>query len=80
VNNLCAIGKAIKHGLSVYGMTQSDLARRLGVSKTAVRSLMIGKNRLTAKRALGLEKVFGTDAGTWMYRQLCEQLEEARSE
>ncbi len=47
-------------------MTQRELAKRMGRPENTVSEIIRGNKRITAKTALGLEKVLGLDAETWM--------------
>lgn len=56
--------------LEPLGMTQSELAQRIGVPFQRVNSLVNGRRNLTPDSALRLSKFFGTSAGFWMNHQL----------
>ena len=56
--------------LEPLGMTQSELAKRIGVSFQRVNSLVNGRRNLTPDTALRLSKFFGTSAAFWMNHQL----------
>jgi antitoxin HigA-1 len=50
-------------------LTQAELARKLGWSKTKLNELIHGKRRITANTALDLAKTLGTSAWLWMNLQ-----------
>ena len=56
--------------LEPQGMTQSELAERIGVPFQRVNSLVNGRRSLTPDTALRLSKFFGTSAAFWMNHQL----------
>jgi addiction module HigA family antidote len=56
--------------LEPLGMTQSELAKRIGVPFQRVNSLVNGRRNLTPDTALRLSKLFGTSAAFWMNHQL----------
>lgn len=56
--------------LKPLGMTQTELAERIGVPFQRVNSLVKGKRNITPDTALRLSRVFGTTAGFWMNHQL----------
>ena len=56
--------------LEPLGITQTDLAERIGVPFQRVNSLVNGRRALTPDTALRLSRVFGTTPGFWMNHQL----------
>ena len=56
--------------LEPLGMTQSELAKRIGVPFQRVNSLVNGRRNLTPDTALRLSKFFGMSATFWMNHQL----------
>lgn len=63
--------------LAPRGMTQVELAERLGVSLQRVNELVRGKRGLTPDTALRLERLFGVDARQWLDLQLTWDLHQA---
>ncbi|MEO5598255.1 MAG: HigA family addiction module antitoxin [Novosphingobium sp.] len=61
------------HGLSV-----TDLARHIGVSRQAVSMLLNGRTGLTAEMAIRFEKAFGLNADTLCRMQTAHELAGAR--
>ena len=66
--------------LEPLGITQTDLAERVGVPFQRVNSLVNGRRALTPDTALRLSRVFGTTAGFWMNHQLRWDLYHARAD
>lgn len=64
--------------LPALGMTQTELARRLNVSRLTVSELLHEKRRLSPELALRLGKLTGTSAESWLAMQTALDLWEAR--
>lgn len=62
-------GETIADLLDEHDMTQTELARRLGVSLKHVNQIIKGSATISAEIALGLEKVFGPSASFWLTRE-----------
>lgn len=71
-------GATIADLLEEHGMTQTELARRLGVSVKHVNQVVNGGASISADLALGLEKVFQAPAGFWLSREALYQGDLAR--
>lgn len=56
--------------LEPYGMTQKELAERIGVSYPRVNELIKGKRGMTTDTAVRLARLFGTSGVFWMNLQL----------
>jgi len=56
--------------LTPYGITQKDLADRIGVSFVRINELVNGKRGMTPDTALRLERLFGMEAQVWLNLQL----------
>jgi addiction module HigA family antidote len=56
------------------GLSQTELAERLGVSYPRVNELIHGKRSLTPDTALRLEQLFGMEAQFWLNLQLAWDL------
>ena len=56
--------------LKPLDLTQTELAKRLGVSFVRVTELVNGKRGVTPDTALRLEALFGMEAQFWMNLQL----------
>ena len=62
-------GDTIADLLDEHDMTQTDLARRLGVSLKHINQIIKGSASISADIALGLEKVFGPSVSFWLTRE-----------
>lgn len=76
-------GEVLEDYLEAHGMSQSELADRLGVHKKTVNEIVKAKAPITTDMALKLEKVFQRPAHFWgnlegQYRQSLARLEEAK--
>jgi len=63
-----------------YGLTQSRLAREIGVSHAKICSICSGKRAITADTALRLAAFFGASSGFWLGLQSDYDTEEAAKE
>lgn len=63
--------------LEPLGMTQKELARRIGVSYPRVNELIHGKRGVTPDTALRLAQLFGTTPQFWLNGQLAWDLYQA---
>ncbi len=61
------------------GISQTRLARAIGVPPRRINEIVLGKRGITADTALRLAKVFGTSVQFWMGLQDEYELREARS-
>lgn len=68
-----APGETLADLLDEQGMTQTELARRLGVSLKHVNQVIHGAAPISAELALGLEKVLGPSASFWLKREAIYQ-------
>lgn len=59
------------------GMSQYDLAKRIGLSGASVNRIIKGDQPITADTAIRLSKLFGTSAKIWIGLQVDYDLEEA---
>ena len=64
--------------LKPLGMSQAELARRMGVPANRISQICSGKRALTAETAYKLEAVLGISAATWMNHQLACDLYAAK--
>lgn len=58
-------GETLQELLSHYGMSHTELAKRIGRTYKTVNEIVNGKAVINADTALRLEKVFGVSAGFW---------------
>jgi len=80
-NYIVPPGETIQELLEHYGMTQLELANRIGKTAKTVNEIIKGKAPITPETALQLEKVFSVSASFWnnlesKYRQLLAEKEE----
>lgn len=61
------------------GLSQIELARRLGVPVQRINLLIHGKRGVTADTALRLARLFGTTPEFWLHGQLAWDLHRART-
>jgi addiction module HigA family antidote len=65
--------------LEPLGLSVSEAARILGVSRPTLSSLINGRASLSAEMAIRLEKAFGSSADAWVKMQAAHDLARARS-
>ena len=75
-----APGATVADLLDELQMTQTDLARRLGVSLKHLNQVINGSASISADLALGLEKVFDLPADFWLSRDAAHRAHIARTE
>jgi antitoxin HigA-1 len=63
--------------LKPIGLSQAELAHKIGVSYPRVNELVKGKRGMTPDTALRLEKLFGMEAQVWLNLQLAFDLYQA---
>lgn len=61
------------------GLSITDAARRLGVSRSTLHRILAGSHGVSAEMALRLHKLTGKDAAAWMAMQSAHDLEQARA-
>ncbi len=76
-------GETLQETIEVLGMTQSDLAQRMGRPVKTINEIIKGKAAITADTALQLEKVLRVPASFWNnaernYREALARLEEQK--
>ncbi len=72
-------GRAIKLDcLEPLGLSVTEGARVLGVSRPTLSSLVNGKAGISPEMAIRLEKVFGGTADAWLRMQAAHDLAQAR--
>src|SRR5438552_6406026 len=70
-------GETVMEYLDFYGWSQSDLARRTGLTPKTISEICNGKGPITPPTALAFEKVFQRAAHMWLNLQA--QFEEAQA-
>lgn len=71
-------GVYLAQELEARDMTQTELSRRMQRPVQVINEIVRGKKSVSAETALGLERVLGTSARTWMNLQSNYQLVKAR--
>jgi addiction module HigA family antidote len=72
-------GRLVKNAcLDPLGLTVSEAARALGVSRPTLSSLINGRAAISAEMAIRLEKAFGSSADAWVRMQAAHDLAQAR--
>ncbi len=59
-------GEMIKDEIIARGLTQKELAQKMGVSYTVFNEILNGKRSITTEYALMLEAALGTNANIWL--------------
>lgn len=67
-------GEYIEDELKGRGMTQRELARRMGRPYQAINELVRGRKAVTAETAIELEEALGLSAQTWLNLQMAHDL------
>ena len=57
-----------------YGMTQTEIARRIGVSRKHISEIVNSRKGISTDIALRLSKLFGTSPELWLNGQLAWDL------
>lgn len=74
-------GEFVRELLEDLGVSQSELARRIGVPFQRVNDVVNGRRAVTASTALRLARFFGNSAEFWMNAQLvCDLYDAERRE
>jgi addiction module HigA family antidote len=72
-------GRIMKHDcLEPLGLTVTDAARALGVTRQALNNVVNGKGGISPEMAIRLEKAFGSTADTWIRMQAAYDLARER--
>ena len=56
--------------LKPYGMTQTEIARRIGVSRKHISEVVNGRKGISTDMALRLSRLFGTSPELWLNGQI----------
>ena len=72
-------GELLEEEIEFIGMTQSELAERMGVSVHVVSEVIQGKRDITDEVAVKLEKVLGSLAHIWVNSQSRYDFTKARN-
>lgn len=71
-------GEHLADTLSELGITQSELARRIGRPQQTINEIVRGRKGITAETALQLEETLGVPAHVWLHLQADYELVKAR--
>ena len=72
-------GLSVRHDcLDSLGLSVTDAARALGVTRQALNNLVNGKSGISPEMAIRLDKAFGGGAEVWLGLQLDYDLAQAR--
>ena len=72
-------GEILEEELEARGMSQKELAARLGRPPQIVNEIVRGKKAITPETALGLERVLGITASFWVNLEATYRLTLARN-
>jgi len=74
-------GQLVRHEcMEPLGLTVTEVAKRLGVSRKQLSGVLNGHTRITPKMAIRLDKAFGGGAATWCRMQAVYDLAQALKE
>ena len=72
-------GLTVRHDcIAPLGLTITEAAEILGVTRQALNNLVNGKSGISADMAIRLDKAFGGSAETWLRLQMAYDLAQAR--
>jgi addiction module HigA family antidote len=71
-------GRSIRNAcLEPLGLSVTDAAKLLGVTRQALNNVINGKSGISAQMAIRLTKAFGSTADTWLRMQMAYDLAQA---
>ena len=71
-------GKIVKHSLNASGLSITDSADRLGVSRQTLSRLINEKTGLSPEMAVRISKAFGSTPEHWLRMQLAYNMAQMR--
>src|SRR5258708_40001938 len=71
-------GELISETLNELGVSISEAARVLGITRQQLHNLIAGRSGVTAEMAVRLEKALGSTADTWLRMQMNHDLAQAK--
>jgi addiction module HigA family antidote len=72
-------GELIGDSLDELGVTISDAAKGLGISRQQLHNMIAGRAAITPEMAVRLEKALGSTADTWLRMQMNYDLARIRA-
>jgi addiction module HigA family antidote len=73
-------GEMIGDSLSELGVTLSDAAKGLGITRQQLHNVIAGRSAVTPEMAVRLEKALGSTADTWLRMQMNYDLARIRKQ
>ena len=73
-------GVVLRECIEPLGLTITEAAAALGVTRTTLSELVNGKRGISAEMAVRLSKAFGSSAESWLTQQAYYDLAHVRSE
>jgi antitoxin HigA-1 len=73
-------GVVLRQCIEPLGVTITDAAAALGVTRTTLSELVNGKRGISPEMAVRLEKVFGGSAESWLVQQAQYELANVRTD
>jgi antitoxin HigA-1 len=67
-------GKLIRHSIEASGLSLTDAAKRLGVTRQTLSRVINGRTSLSPEMAVRVSKAFGSTVEHWMRMQLAYDL------
>jgi addiction module HigA family antidote len=72
-------GELVGDNLEELGITVSDAAKALGISRQQLHNVIAGRYGITPEMAVRLEKALGSTADTWLRMQMNYDLAQIRA-
>jgi len=72
-------GELVGDNLDELGVSVSDAAKALGISRQQLHNVIAGRYGITPEMALRLEKALGSTADTWLRMQMNYDLAQLRA-
>jgi antitoxin HigA-1 len=72
-------GELIRDNLDEIGITVTDAAKALGISRQQLHNIIAGRYAISPEMAVRLEKGLGSTAGTWLRMQMNYDLAQIRA-
>ena len=73
-------GVVLRQCIEPLGLTITDAAAALGVTRTTLSELVNGKRGISPEMAVRLSKVFGASAASWLTQQAHYDLAQVRAD